>query len=209
MTVTRQDASNAIDVVLQKYGAHLPQGVASAIRAKNTDDVIKILPGVQYQPIFDDYFASFFAPTNAKNFGLKRTIGVVMQCGSFGCPAFCSPASSPLHRTMYINADKDNTFSTLCHEMCHYISHGNFYPEFYAMGGDNPDIVEGVTEYLTRNINSAVRSDRETRQKYVKQYDMVSRALIAGSQGELDVIRFALRGDYCALPCVGGVKPNI
>ena len=55
---------------------------------------------------------------------------------------------------MSINADKENTFSTLCHEMCHYISHGNLYPEFYAMGGDNPDIVEGVTEYLTRNLKT-------------------------------------------------------
>ena len=50
MPVTREEASNAIDVVLQKYGEHLPQGMASAIRARNPDDVIRILPAAQYTP---------------------------------------------------------------------------------------------------------------------------------------------------------------
>jgi hypothetical protein len=38
--------------------------------------------------------------------------------------------------------------SLLCHEYIHWLSHGNFFPGYYAIGGDRPFRVEGVTDWL-------------------------------------------------------------
>lgn len=209
MPVTNEDAGRAIKAVLDRYGSHINAGYVMGMRGIPSTDIIKILPAAQYRPQFDQYYRSFFAPTNSMG-RTRKMIGIANAdaevCGSFNCPAFCSPAVHTSARTIYVNADEPNTYATLCHELCHYISHGNFYPEFYAMGGANPDIVEGVTEYLTRNVSAEVEAERRRLGKYQKQFEAVQGALIAGSQGELDVIKFALRGEYVALLGLGGTQ---
>jgi hypothetical protein len=209
MAVTNNDAARAINAVLNKYENYLNAGYVMGMRGIPSTDIIKILPAVQYRPIFDQYYRSFFAPINsmgrtAKMIGIANADAEV--CGSFNCPAFCSPAVHTSARTIYVNADEPNTYATLCHELCHYISHGNFYPEFYSMGGANPDILEGVTEYLTRNISVEIEGDRSRLKKYQNQYDAVCKALIAGSQGEIDVIKFALQGEYVPLQGLSGTQ---
>jgi len=212
MALTDDDVKRAVELVLNKYGNHLPAGVASTIRGKKPTDIVRLLPASQYRPQFDQYYRSFFAAINSKAFGVTFTLDIANDdaevCGSFNCPAFCSPAVLNTGRLIYVNLDEDNTFATLCHELCHYISHGNFYPEFYAMGGENPKILEGVTEYLTRNLSTAVRDERARKEKYQAWYEAVTKAMVAGGQGELDMIRFALRGEYVALPNLDGVKPR-
>jgi hypothetical protein len=209
MAVTEQDAARAIDAVLNKYGKYLNAGYVLGMRGLPAGEIIKIMPAAQYRPQFDQYYRSFFAPINSMG-RIKKMIDIANAdaevCGSFNCPAFCSPAIHTSARRVYVNADEPNTYATLCHELCHYISHGNFYPEFYAMGGPNPDILEGVTEYLTRAISPEIEKDRRTRRKYQTQYDAVRNALIAGSQGEIDVIKFALLGEYVPLQGLGGVQ---
>jgi hypothetical protein len=213
MPVTDDDATRAIELVLKTYGSYLPSGVASAIRGRSARDIVKILPANEYRPIFDEYYRSFFAAINSKAFGIVHTITIANAdeevCGSFNCPAFCSPAVVNTGRTIYVNKDEDTTFATVCHELCHYISHGNFYPEFYSMGGENPKILEGITEYLTRNLSREVSRERRDKQKYQAWYESVNAALIRGSQGDLAVIDFALKGKYVPLQGLGGVKPNI
>jgi hypothetical protein len=209
MPVTNADAVRAIRAVLDKYGSYLNAGYVMGMRGIASTDIIKILPASQYRPQFDQYYRSFFAPINS----MGRTVQMIdianadaEVCGSFNCPAFCSPAVHTSARKIYVNVDEPNTYATLCHELCHYISHGNFYPEFYSMGGANPDILEGVTEYLTRNISVEVETERRQRGKYQTQYDAVRNALIAGSQGEIDVIKFALKGEYVPLQGLGATQ---
>lgn len=213
MPVTDADAVRAINAVLTTYGPYLPPGVASAVRGKDPKAIIKILPAAQYRPQFDQYYRSFFAAINSKAFGIRYTIDIANDesevCGSFNCPAFCAPAVNVTDRVIYVNKDEDNTYATLCHELVHYISHPNFYPEFYSMGGENPKILEGVTEYLTRNISQDVAKERRAKKKYQAWYEAVNTALIKGSQGDLTVIRFALQGQYVPLMGLGGVAPNI
>ncbi|HVZ08051.1 MAG TPA: hypothetical protein VHC04_09070 [Rhodopila sp.] len=210
--VTETDAANAVKAVLGKYGPYLPSEVVNAMNGVAATSIIQILPAAQYRPQFDIYFRNFFAAINAKAFGTQRVIGIANAdaevCGSFNCPAFCSPAMSISGRKVYVNNDEPNTFATLCHELCHYISHPNFYPEFYAMGGDNPFILEGVTEYLTRNISPFVAQQRSAAKKYQANYDAVSNALIAGSQSEADMINFALKGKFTTLAGLNGVAPG-
>jgi hypothetical protein len=209
MAVTDKDAARAITAVLNKYGKYLNAGYVMGMQGLPSNDIIKILPAAQYRPQFDQYYRSFFGPINS----MGRTVEMIgianadaEVCGSFNCPAFCSPAMYTSARTVYVNADEPNTYATLCHELCHYISHGNFYPEFYAMGGANPDILEGVTEYLTRAISHEVEAERRRRKKYQTQFDAVRKALIAGSQTEIDVIKFALLGEYVPLKGLGGTQ---
>ncbi len=212
MALTEMDAARASNDVLNKYGEYLPLGVAGAIRAKDPKAVVKILPAAEYRPQFDEYFRSFFAAINAKAFGTKKMTTIANSkdevCGTFNCPAFCAPAIKVTDRVIYINKNEDNTYATVCHEMVHYISHPNFYPEFYAMGGENPKILEGVTEYLTRSISSEVAKERREKQKYQAWFDNVNNALIKNSQGDLAVIKFALRGEYVPLLGLGGVEPG-
>jgi hypothetical protein len=108
-----------------------------------------------------------------------------------------------------VNQDEPITFGTLYHEFIHYLEHSNFYPEFYAMGGNNPAILEGVTEYLTRNVNERVRLDRASQGKYQDWYDQLLGSMKDGSHGEMDIIRFAFKGQYVDLKGLGGVQPRL
>lgn len=213
MAVTYTDASNAIHETLRMYGVHLPRGLADQIRRKGVHRIYQILPAAAYRPMFDVYYRNFFAAINAQAFGTKFAIGVAKApdpvCGTFNCPAFCAPAVNPLDRMIYVNQDEGLTAGTLYHEFVHYISHSNFYPEFYSMGGENPKILEGVTEYLTRNISSRVEYDRSSQNKYQDWFDAVVQAMADGGLGELDMIRFALKGEYVNLPKLDGVPPRL
>ncbi len=215
MPLTSADASRAMTEVLKKYAVHLPQGLAPRIRALDPARVFRILPADEYRPHFGQYYKSFFAAINAKAFGTEFTIQTAARnqaadiCGTFNCPAFCSPAIDNTHRVIYVNQDEPNTFGTLCHEFIHFLEHPNFYPEFYAMGGNNPAILEGVTEYLTRNLNDRVRLDRASQGKYQKWYNELLGSMKAGGHGELDMIRIAFKGEYVNLKGLGGVKPLV
>lgn len=50
--------------------------------------------------------------------------------------------NGPPHKTAYDDE------ALLAHEYIHWLSHANFYPNYYRVGGANPFRVEGFTEWL-------------------------------------------------------------
>lgn len=208
------DASNAMQRVLNKYEAYLPGGLASKVRSMNPAKIFRILPAAQYKPYFDAVFRNFFAAINVSACGgTQKVIGVANDPGhaydKFACPAFCAPAVNPTDRVIYVNRDAGVTTGTLYHEFIHYLSHGNFYPEFYSMGGNSPIILEGVTEFLTSAVARDVQHDRATQKKYEAWFTQVSRDISGISGAPLDSLaRLAFQGDMTVVTQLGGVVPH-
>jgi hypothetical protein len=66
-------------------------------------------------------------------------------------------------------------------EMVNYLSHADFYCEFYSLGELNPRVVADVTEVLTRAISPVVRLERSNLDKCQDVHDEVRAALgVAG-----------------------------
>jgi hypothetical protein len=128
----------------------------------------------------------------------------------FGCPAFCAPAVDPMQRNIYVNQDATITIGTLYHEFIHFLSHGNFYPEFYAQAGRSAIVVEGVTEYLTRAISPLVKQDRADGYKYDSQ--LMDVTLKAGGDSTKTLVAFqnlAFKGDLSMITTLGGTVPRL
>jgi hypothetical protein len=164
---------------------------------------LRILPEAQYRPHFDAYYRNFFATINTAALGgARRLIGFANAptdaYSNFACPAFCAPANDVTRRRIYVNRDAGVTIGTLYHEFLHYLQHPRFYPEFYALGGRSPNVLEGVTEYLTRAVKPAVRLDREQGRKYQAWLDELMHALGLDPDDALDdqLAQLAFRGDY-------------
>jgi len=208
------DASQVIATVLDRYEPYLPIGLAPKVRTLNPARIFQILPEAEYRPHFDRYFRSFFAAINTQAFGTKRMLGLAWApdnvCGAFNCPAFCAPAVNVEDRHIYINRDIQGlNVATLYHEFIHYLSHPSFYPEYYALGGDNPKILEGVTEYLTRGVRADIGAARAADGKYQTWLDMVTDSIGAGANTERHLARLAFLGDLSVVDIVGGVRPQI
>ena len=203
------DASSVMEVVLNRYEQYLPGGLASKVRSMNPARIFRILPAGSYQPYFDAVFTNFFAAVNVCALGMD-VIGVANRGESFPCPAFCAPAVNVTDRVIYVNRDSGVTVGTLYHEFVHYLSHPNFYPEFYALGGDNPRILEGVTEYLTRRIAAPVAHDRYGQRKYQAWFTQVSRDMGGNPTTTLErLAALAFQGDLSVVPTLGGVAPRL
>jgi hypothetical protein len=70
------------------------------------------------------------------------------------------------HRKRRVHIDSNNPgkeefdpIGALAHEYIHFLSHTNFYPDYYMVGVDNPYRVEGVTDWLTVNCFSDYYQD--------------------------------------------------
>lgn len=207
------EASRVMEQVLNRYEQYLPGGLASTVRSMNPAKIFRILPEAEYKPYFAAVFRNFFAAVNVSALGM-RTLEVANSPASpydnFACPAFCAPAVKVTDRVIYVNRDSGVTIGTLYHEFIHYLSHGNFYPEFYALGGRNPAILEGVTEYLTRRIAQPVAHDRYTQRKYQEWFADVSRAMGGNPTTTLQrLAALAFQGDMSSVPMLGGVAPRV
>jgi hypothetical protein len=207
------DASEVMEVVLNKYEQYLPAGLAPKVRSMNPARIFRILPENQYKPYFAAVFRNFFAAVNVSALGM-RVIEVANSPASpydqLACPAFCAPAVNVVDRTIYINRDSGVTVGTLYHEFVHYLSHSNFYPEFYALGGKNPSILEGVTEYLTRRIAAPVAHDRYNQQKYQTWFTQVSRDMGGNPTTTLQrLAALAFQGDFSVVLTLGRVAPRL
>ncbi len=208
------DASDAMQQVLDRYETYLPAGLAPKIRSMNPSRIFRILPAAKYEPYFDAVFRNFFAAINVSACGgTKEVIGVANDSKSafdnFACPAFCAPAVNVTDRVIYVNRDAGVTNGTLYHEFIHYLSHPNFYPEFYAMGGNSPNILEGVTEYLTRRVGRHVAHDRYLQGKYQSWFAQVSRDMGGNPTTSLDSLaQLAFQGDMSVIGTLGGTVPH-
>jgi hypothetical protein len=215
MPLNTYDASQVIREVLNRYESLLPLGLATKVRTLNPARIFHILPQANYTPHFDAYYRSWFAGINVEACGgTARVIGIAKSTvdvyTQFACPAFCAPAVNVVDRRIYVNRDAAITIGTLYHEFIHYLSHGNFYPEFYAVGGRSPIILEGVTEYLTREVSTAVDQERSKQGKYANQLsDVTARAGGRGPKTFKTFVAIAFLGDLSAIPTLGGVVPRL
>jgi len=219
--VDMNDAVQVIRDVLERYENDLPAGLASKVKSVNPAKIFFILSENNYAPHFDAYFRAWFAVTNViacarpnEAAPTERIIGIAKGAANayskFACPAFVAPAVDPLNRRIYVNAESGVTIGTLYHEFIHFLSHGSFYPEFYALGGRNPIILEGVTEFLTRNIAPGIYRDRASQGKYDSQ--LLDVLMHAGGGGERTVgmlTGLAFKGDLSVIKTLDGAVPHL
>lgn len=213
--VDLNDAVTAMTDVLKRYEDVLPGGLAGRVRSANPATIFHILPEANYTPHFDAYFRKWFAATNVVACGgTESVIGIANSnrsvYASFACPAFVAPAVDPMHRKIYVNADAGVTIGTLYHEFVHFLSHGNFYPEFYALGGRNAIILEGVTEFLTRAVGPEIYRDRASGEKYDTQlFDVVMHSG-GGNDKTMDKLAaLAFKGDLSPVKELDGLMPRL
>lgn len=242
MALTYAQAEMARRDVLAAFNIYLPTGLADKVRARNIQDIVKILPQAQYKIHFSDVFYRFFANANVVAFGrsvddpdkpgtgaseggtvrlIRSRAGATVQdkisaflvrrddaLGLCNCPAFTSPAINVLARNVYVNADMAQTsIGTLYHEFIHYLQHGNLYPEFYALGGKNIGVLEGITEFFTRRIDPAITIDRANGAKYQVYFDDISRRIGTSMPRRNALIRYCFQGEpYVDL---GGMQPRL
>lgn len=207
MPVNIGDATVAMNEVLTKYGPFLDPSVLSKVRQMPVGKIYRILSQAEYTPYFNSVFKNFFAAINVVALGgIKKMIDLAKTATdaapAIACPAFTAPAVNVTDRVIYVNADANISIGTLYHEFVHFLEHGNFYPEFYSLGGNNPKILEGVTEYLTREVNANVKAERMREGKYKAFLDeTMNRAWDAPPfSATTRMIQVAFRGDMSSLP---------
>ena len=138
MPLTIDDAVYVARLVVIDVIKLLPEGIMVDYPAlQNPSQIFEMLTPSQFKLAFDNNVA-FFQKV------LKCTINVK------GVDAFVSPEQDRNKRKVYIKLGADETPGVLVHEFIHWLSHPDFYPNFYEKGGTAPNIVEGVTEYFTR-----------------------------------------------------------
>ena len=208
MSLTLGDAKIAMDAVLKKYEAHLDPLVVAGVRNMSVGQIFRILPESQYAPNFNAVFKHFFAAINVVALGgVRKMIDLARKTQdadtnpAIACPAFTAPAVHVTDRVIYVNADAGIAIGTLYHEFVHFLEHGNFYPEYYSLGGNNPKILEGVTEYLTRAVDPKIDAERTNGGKY-KAFLDVTLNLKWGTPAETltKMIKVAFQGDMSSLP---------
>ncbi|HEV2493229.1 MAG TPA: hypothetical protein VG204_09180 [Terriglobia bacterium] len=209
MGVTLNDAMTAMTAVLQKYESNLDEFVVAVVKTMPPVKIYQILPQSQYTPYFNLVFKNFFAPINVVALSAPsqkmRMIHLARNATdaapAIACPAFTAPAVNVWDRVIYVNADADIKIGTLYHEFVHFLEHGNFYPEYYSRGGDGPRILEGVTEYLTREVDPAIKTEREQGDKYgAFLRTTLERAWGNPTERLAKMIRVAFQGDISSLP---------
>jgi len=206
MPLTIGDATVAMEAVLKKYGAHLDQFVLAGVQNMSVGKIFRILPQAQYTPYFNSVFKNFFAAINVVALGgTRKMIDLANKATdaspAIACPAFTAPAVHVTDRVIYVNADANITIGTLYHEFVHFLEHGNFYPEYYSLGGDSPKVLEGVTEYLTREVDPNIKAERQNGGKYAGFLtETMNRAWGNPAETLAKMIKVAFQGDMSSLP---------
>ena len=179
-------AQMAINLTVSRYRAQIPVGIATAIDKKQANEVFQILPPIEFQRKFQFWHDVFFTKV------LGQTIAT--------CDAFVTPNQDILERTIYIKDKPGIGSGVFFHEFIHYIQHPSFYPQFYAFGGRNPFVLEGVTEYFTREIVDWLKKKRAKEAIYEPNLAVVKswadgdtsrpgELLAACFQGDLDPLK--------------------
>ena len=138
MALTIDDAVYVAKLIVMDVGNMLPEGMEMRYGAlKDPRDIFEILSPAEFKLAFD------------KNVGFFQR---VLKCSIDvrGVDAFVSPEPDQNKRKVFIKTGADETPGVIVHEFFHWLSHPDFYPNFYETGGTAPNIIEGVTEYFTR-----------------------------------------------------------
>jgi hypothetical protein len=134
---TMIDAKNAMKKIQAAWGAWVPANLL----AYKAEDIYVFCDDKKYRTYFSMIYEILF-----KKAGSYSADADAFVCG---VPAFTSPHPRT-RRQLYISPNQASTTEkVLAHEYVHWLTHENFYPEFYKVGGHNPFRVEGITHLVT------------------------------------------------------------
>jgi hypothetical protein len=153
------DAQRAMDLVRTTYSANYPK----FLDANGADEVFVFLDKPQFANRFALTYNACFKRAN--NFA--ETADEIVD----DVNAFVASDYRNLRRKIYIKNDPTLLWGTLVHEYIHYLTHRFLYPTCYERGGRWPDLIEGITEYLTRTTSNEVA---QIRTNYETPYHQVN-----------------------------------
>jgi len=166
------DAQKAVDLVRATYKGEYP----ALLDANGVDEVFVFLDLPEFTSKFKLTYNCCFKQAN----GLKK------QAEEFvgGVNAFVASDYRNFRRKIYVKRDPNLLWGTLVHEYIHYLTHRYFYPTCYERGGPWPDLVEGITEYLTRTIGPEVANIRTS---YPRQFLQVN-SFVGGDKSKRQAV---------------------
>lgn len=181
--VTIADARTAMHKVQTHWGAYIP---AHLLQYK-AEDIFVFCDASKYRTYFTMTYEVLFK--KAGNFA--QDSGDFFQGPSqsiCGIPAFASPHPHS-RRMLYISPNDWVVEKILAHEYIHWLSHENFYPEYYKVGGQHPFQVEGITQ-LTTLWTGYDNSDRAYERNVLQ-----TNSWVGGDHGRMDrMLRFMFQG---------------
>jgi hypothetical protein len=158
MPITMQDAVLARQRVLAAWGHYIPAEVQ-----QYTADRIFVLytDPSYYRTAFEVMWNSAFrgVVTRECTASMRKTVGgvedmlntVAAVSSGAGLAGFVTASRENRSRRIHVNpaSQEVDPVGALAHEYIHFLSHPNFYPDYYMEGGDNPFRVEGATDWIT------------------------------------------------------------
>ena len=155
--LTMLDAERALGMVMATYEGYIP----SELKSKTASDIFIFCEEDDYARRFKHTYDTAFKQANSVL--IKGTISPLDISG------FVTAVADHSIRKVCMPKRESVKWTTLVHEALHYLSHENFYPIYYLVGGQHPFQVEGATEYFTR-ATSPSNSDLKSRQNYQSHY---------------------------------------
>lgn len=153
------DAQRAVDLVRNTYRGRYADG----LDAGAVDEIFEFLELPEFTNKFElTYNACFKAANN-----LTKSASAFVSSVN----AFVASDYRNFRRKIYVKKDPNLLWGTLVHEYIHYLTHRYLYPTCYERGGAWPDVIEGITEYLTRSTSEDVRRIRTSYPHQFQQVD--------------------------------------
>ena len=187
--LTMSDAERAFTMVLATYeGYILPE-----LKKKTAREVFLFCDEQDFALRFDYTYQTAFKQANSVLIpGLitaKDINGFVTAEVDYDKRKVCIPKREGI------------AWPTLVHESLHYVSHQNFYPTYYLVGGQHPFQVEGATEYLTR-ATSPSNVDLQARKNSQNHFLRTSAWLDADRGNYGRMVDFFFKGVTCNLDSI-------
>lgn len=136
-----QIVEEAVDRVWSRWGNAIP----SELRRYRPRDVFRL-----HDNVFS--FNSVFNLTFATTFDKALNYSCPVDMARNQCGGFVTPTLSHETRLIHIHpvnlSNEFDPLGLLVHEYIHFLSHPNFYPKYYKLGGNSVFRVEGATEWL-------------------------------------------------------------
>ncbi len=174
MILSHVDAKTAIDEVMAAYDAYLPAELKLAVAQKPVNEIFVFCDAATYAAKFDITWYCVFK---------KAINSLSTDYAASTVPGFCSSEKDRTARKIFLQRGVCDNPCTYHHEFIHWLTHQDFYPIYYTVGGNAPFQVEGVTEYATRSINPTIARTRSG--KYEKNY-LKTKSWVDRSAGNRD-----------------------
>lgn len=193
--LTYSDAQYAMNQVLAKYGAYADKG----LQTLSVYTVYQFCDPERYRLLFTQAYNSVFKYANR--------VLIPVPITHEHCPAFVMPdLGEKVNSRRIIVANRSckagaaTQKGTLYHEYIHFLSHSSFYPDYYNSGDVMaPFVVEGATEYLTRNVGNA---DVVNRQSYELNYQKASAWVNAAGGNYIALLKHVFQGVSCGITSI-------